>query len=80
MTGHKFANVKQVQRVSGIYTKRNYKKKHKIVREKIAINLKKEKEPRKQSLMNSVIISKRNISFNKGSKRSFHFSVSDVKM
>ena len=80
MTGHKFANVKQVQRVSGIHTKRNYKKKHKIVREKIAINLKKEKEPRKQSLMNSVIISKRNISFNKGSKRSFHFSVSDVKM
>ena len=47
----------------------------------IAINLKKEKEPRKQSLMNSVIMSKRNISFNnKGSKRSFHFSVSDVKM
>ena len=43
-------------------------------------NLKKEKEPRKQSLMNSVIISKRNISFNKGSQRSFHFSVSDVKM
>ena len=44
MTGHKFANVEQIQRVSGIHTKRNYKKKHKIVRAKRAINLKKRNE------------------------------------
>ena len=35
MTEHKFANVKQIQGVSGIHTKKNYKKKHKIVRESL---------------------------------------------